>query len=182
MAGTVRFEGKVVVVTGAGGPGTGGAAVRRFASEGAQVVASDIDEQGLENLVKSAEVGHGGRIVPRRCDVTEADDVACPGAVRGFDLGPAGRDDQSCHRRDAPGRVRRRWRPRSAGLSHRTSTSTPGGTGSPGFYIRCSTVAGRPSPTWPTPGVASSTPRRYPGWAVTMAWPPTTRPKPASST
>ena len=76
MAGTVRFEGKVVVVTGAGGPGTGGAAARRFASEGAQVVAGDIDEQGLENLVKSAKVGHGGRILPRRCDVTDADDVA----------------------------------------------------------------------------------------------------------
>jgi meso-butanediol dehydrogenase/(S,S)-butanediol dehydrogenase/diacetyl reductase len=75
MAGSVRFEGKVVIVTGAGGPGTGGAAARRFASEGAQVVASDVDEQGLENLVKSAEVGHGGKIVTRRCDVTEADDV-----------------------------------------------------------------------------------------------------------
>ncbi len=75
MAGSVRFEGKVVVVTGAGGPGTGGAAVRRFVSEGAQVVASDIDEQGLENLLKSAEVAHGGKIILRRCDVTEADDV-----------------------------------------------------------------------------------------------------------
>lgn len=75
MPGSVRFEGKVVVVTGAGGPGTGGAAVRRFASEGAQVVASDIDEQGLENLVKSAEVAHGGKIIPRRCDVTDPEDV-----------------------------------------------------------------------------------------------------------
>ena len=70
-----RFVGKVVVVTGAGGPGTGGAAVRRFASEGAQVVATDIDEQGLENLVKAAAVDHGGKVIPRRCDVTEADDV-----------------------------------------------------------------------------------------------------------
>lgn len=75
MAGSVRFEGKVVIVTGAGGPGTGGAAVRRFASEGAQVVASDIDEQGLDNLVKSAEPDHGGHIVTRRCDVMDNDDV-----------------------------------------------------------------------------------------------------------
>ena len=75
MAGNDRFVGKVVVVTGAGGPGTGGAAVRRFASEGAQVVATDIDEQGLENLVKAAEVTHGGKVLARRCDVTEADDV-----------------------------------------------------------------------------------------------------------
>ena len=75
MAGNDRFVGKVVVVTGAGGPGTGGAAVRRFASEGAQVVATDIDEQGLENLVRAAAVTHGGKVIPRRCDVTEADDV-----------------------------------------------------------------------------------------------------------
>jgi meso-butanediol dehydrogenase/(S,S)-butanediol dehydrogenase/diacetyl reductase len=90
MTGTVRFEGKVVVVTGAGGPGTGGAAVRRFASEGAQVIASDIDEQGLENLVKSAEVSNGGQIIPRHCDVTEASDVE---ALVGFAVSTLGRLD-----------------------------------------------------------------------------------------
>ena len=103
MAGSVRFEGKVVIVTGAGGPGTGGAAARRFASEGAQVVASDVDEQGLENLVKSAEAGHGGQISPAALRRDRGRRRRRPGAVRGFDFGPAGRDDQSCRRRDATG-------------------------------------------------------------------------------
>jgi meso-butanediol dehydrogenase / (S,S)-butanediol dehydrogenase / diacetyl reductase len=70
-----RFVGKVVVITGAGGPGSGGAASRRFASEGATVVASDIDEHGLEQLIADAEVDHGGTIVGRRSDVMDADDV-----------------------------------------------------------------------------------------------------------
>jgi meso-butanediol dehydrogenase / (S,S)-butanediol dehydrogenase / diacetyl reductase len=71
-----RFIGKVVVITGAGGPGTGGAAVRRFASEGAKVVASDIDENGLEQLLNSAKPDHGGEIVTCRTDIVDAADVA----------------------------------------------------------------------------------------------------------
>jgi meso-butanediol dehydrogenase/(S,S)-butanediol dehydrogenase/diacetyl reductase len=70
-----RFIEKVVVITGAGGPGTGGAAARRFASEGAKVVASDIDESGLEQLRNSAKPDHGGEIVTRRTDIVDADDV-----------------------------------------------------------------------------------------------------------
>jgi meso-butanediol dehydrogenase/(S,S)-butanediol dehydrogenase/diacetyl reductase len=75
MPGTVRFVGKVVVITGAGGPGTGAAASRRFLSEGANVVASDIDEDGLAVLAKSAEAPQGGKLVTRRTDVTDSDDV-----------------------------------------------------------------------------------------------------------
>ena len=75
MAGMARFVGKVVVITGAGGPGTGGAASRRFLAEGARVVASDIDEQGLASLANSAETSQGGEIVTRRTDVTDAHDV-----------------------------------------------------------------------------------------------------------
>ena len=75
MAGMARFASKVVVITGAGGPGTGGAASRRFLSEGAKVVASDIDEEGLASLAKSAEAAPGGEIVTRRTDVTDSDDV-----------------------------------------------------------------------------------------------------------
>lgn len=70
-----RFIGKVVVITGAGGPGTGGAAVRRFAAEGAKVVASDIDETGLERLRDSAKPDHGGEIVTRRADIVDPDDM-----------------------------------------------------------------------------------------------------------
>jgi meso-butanediol dehydrogenase / (S,S)-butanediol dehydrogenase / diacetyl reductase len=70
-----RFIEKVVIITGAGGPGTGGAAARRFASEGAKVVASDIDESGLEQLRGSAKPDYGGEIVTRRTDIVDADDV-----------------------------------------------------------------------------------------------------------
>jgi meso-butanediol dehydrogenase/(S,S)-butanediol dehydrogenase/diacetyl reductase len=70
-----RFTEKIVVITGAGGPGTGGAAARRFASEGAKVVASDIDENGLEQLLSTAKPDHGGEIVTHRTDVVDADDV-----------------------------------------------------------------------------------------------------------
>jgi meso-butanediol dehydrogenase/(S,S)-butanediol dehydrogenase/diacetyl reductase len=70
-----RFMEKVVVITGAGGPGTGGAAARRFASEGARVVASDIDENGLEQLLSTAKPDHGGEIVTHRTDIVDVDDV-----------------------------------------------------------------------------------------------------------
>jgi meso-butanediol dehydrogenase/(S,S)-butanediol dehydrogenase/diacetyl reductase len=70
-----RFVGKVVIITGAGGPGAGGAASRRFASEGGIVVASDIDVQGLENLIKGASPAHGGKIVAKRADVLEVEEV-----------------------------------------------------------------------------------------------------------
>jgi meso-butanediol dehydrogenase/(S,S)-butanediol dehydrogenase/diacetyl reductase len=75
MAQAHRFTGKVVVVTGAGGPGTGGAAARRFAAEGAKVVASDIDEGGLAELKDSALPGDSGEIVTVRTDVTDSADV-----------------------------------------------------------------------------------------------------------
>jgi NAD(P)-dependent dehydrogenase (short-subunit alcohol dehydrogenase family) len=45
----MRFRGKVVLVTG-GASGIGAAAARRFASEGAQVVVADIDEDGARLL------------------------------------------------------------------------------------------------------------------------------------
>jgi meso-butanediol dehydrogenase/(S,S)-butanediol dehydrogenase/diacetyl reductase len=70
-----RFIGKVVVITGAGGPGTGGAAARRFASEGAKVVASDVDQGGLDQLLSSAKADHGGEFVTRITDITNIDDV-----------------------------------------------------------------------------------------------------------
>ncbi len=42
----MRLEGKVAIVTGSGGGGTGRALARRFAREGAALVVSDTDDAG----------------------------------------------------------------------------------------------------------------------------------------
>lgn len=61
-----RFEGKVVVVTGAAG-GIGSVTARLFAEEGAQVVAVDLDRTGLEALAGDEVIGT--RITPFIVDV-----------------------------------------------------------------------------------------------------------------
>ena len=68
-----RFEGKVVIVTGAAG-GIGRAAVLRFAAEGAAVVAVDLDDGGLARIVAAVEAA-GGTAHAVRADVTRSDDV-----------------------------------------------------------------------------------------------------------
>jgi NAD(P)-dependent dehydrogenase (short-subunit alcohol dehydrogenase family) len=68
-----RFEGRGVVVTGAA-QGMGRAIAEAFVAEGARVVLSDLNEEGV---VKTAEeVGANGETHAVRCDVTNADDVA----------------------------------------------------------------------------------------------------------
>lgn len=59
------IEGKTVAITGAGG-GIGKAIAQRFAADGATVVASDIDEDGLASL---------DGMITTRCDVSSYDDV-----------------------------------------------------------------------------------------------------------
>ena len=66
----MRFAGKTVVITGAAS-GIGKASVLRFASEGATVIAGDIDEAGGQELADTS----GGKILFQRCDVTNVADI-----------------------------------------------------------------------------------------------------------
>ena len=68
-----RFDGKTIVVTGAGS-GIGAACVRRLLAEGASVVAADVRMEDVEQL--AAEFGDGGRIHAARVDVTDREQVA----------------------------------------------------------------------------------------------------------
>ncbi|HEX6897673.1 MAG TPA: SDR family oxidoreductase [Bryobacteraceae bacterium] len=68
------IRGKTVIVTGAGANGSGRAIARRFASEGANVVASDIDESGGRETVRQIESA-GGRAAFHSADVSVEDQV-----------------------------------------------------------------------------------------------------------
>ncbi|MGY4154243.1 meso-butanediol dehydrogenase/(S,S)-butanediol dehydrogenase/diacetyl reductase [Bradyrhizobium sp. USDA 4461] len=68
---TNRFEGKVVIVTGAAS-GIGAATARRFASEGASIVLVDREEMKLANVTK--ELGFG-RALAHTADVSDPDAV-----------------------------------------------------------------------------------------------------------
>jgi len=64
----MQLEGKVAIVTGSGGGGTGRAVARRFASEGAAVVVTDLKREGGEETVRLIEAA-GGRARFRQSDV-----------------------------------------------------------------------------------------------------------------
>jgi len=68
------LRGKIAIVTGSGGLGSGRAEARRLASEGCQVVVSDIDEAGGEETVRLI-AADGGRAGFFRCDVRSRSDV-----------------------------------------------------------------------------------------------------------
>jgi len=68
----VDLMGKVVIVTGGGGPGCGRAISRRFASDGAVVVAVDVDEEGGRQTV-SAITEAGGKASFVQTDVADED-------------------------------------------------------------------------------------------------------------
>jgi NAD(P)-dependent dehydrogenase (short-subunit alcohol dehydrogenase family) len=70
---TRRFVYRVAAVTGAAS-GLGRATARRLAAEGATVACLDVDESGLEEVVKEI-VADGGSAAPYRCDVSDPDDV-----------------------------------------------------------------------------------------------------------
>ena len=65
-----RLDGKVAIVTGAGG-GIGAAIVERFAAEGAAVVAADVDGERLRGVAERA----GGEVSWQRCDVSDSEQV-----------------------------------------------------------------------------------------------------------
>ena len=69
-----RFEDRTVVVTGAGS-GFGEAMAKRFAAEGASVLAADVNADALQRVVAEI-VAAGGRAVAKRTDVSRSDDVA----------------------------------------------------------------------------------------------------------
>lgn len=67
-----RFEGKTIVVTGAGS-GIGAACVRRLHAEGASVVAADLRVEDVEKL--AAEIADPERILALGVDVAEREQV-----------------------------------------------------------------------------------------------------------
>ena len=68
------LRGKVAIVTGSGGGGSGRAEARRLAAEGCQVIVSDVDEPGCRETVRLI-AAEGGRAELRRCDVGVAAEV-----------------------------------------------------------------------------------------------------------
>ncbi|KVL25960.1 NAD(P)-dependent oxidoreductase [Burkholderia territorii] len=81
----MRLQGKRALVT-AAGQGIGRATALRFASEGADVLATDINEAALAQLAADAERA-GGALATRRLDVTDAADVSSLAAQeRAFDV------------------------------------------------------------------------------------------------
>ncbi|WP_261544095.1 SDR family oxidoreductase [Burkholderia multivorans] len=81
----MRLQGKRALVT-AAGQGIGRATALRFAREGADVLATDIDEAALARLAADADAG-GTRVTTRRLDVTDATAItALAAAEPAFDV------------------------------------------------------------------------------------------------
>jgi meso-butanediol dehydrogenase/(S,S)-butanediol dehydrogenase/diacetyl reductase len=64
-----RFDGKVVLVTGAAS-GIGAATARRFSSEGARLMLGDVNEEGLASLAKELDAS-GSSVDAKTTDVAE---------------------------------------------------------------------------------------------------------------
>jgi NAD(P)-dependent dehydrogenase (short-subunit alcohol dehydrogenase family) len=73
MEARMRFDGRVVVVTG-GARGIGAVTAEAFADERARVAALDLDGAGIDKVV-AAVSGRGGEIVGLKADATSAKDI-----------------------------------------------------------------------------------------------------------
>ena len=80
------LRGKVALVTGSGGEGTGRAAARRFAREGAAVVVHDIHDEGGRETVRLIE-SEGGRAAYCRADVRHENEIDALMAFADFTFG-----------------------------------------------------------------------------------------------
>ena len=73
----MRLDGKVAIVTGAGGAGVGGLGVvyaRALGREGASVVVADIDGEAAVEVAEAIGAT-GAQAIGVRCDVTSGDDI-----------------------------------------------------------------------------------------------------------
>jgi NAD(P)-dependent dehydrogenase (short-subunit alcohol dehydrogenase family) len=85
----MELAGKVAVVTGSGGSGSGRAIARRFAREGAAVAVSDIDEAGGRETVRLIR-GENGRAAFCRADVCSEEQVRALIRFAEQEFGPLG--------------------------------------------------------------------------------------------
>lgn len=81
-----RFQGKTVIVTGGGG-GIGGAACRRFASEGAKVAVFDMNLEAAEKVAAGIREA-GGQAAAFACNITDRVQVDAAVAATEAQLGP----------------------------------------------------------------------------------------------
>src|SRR5262245_35489941 len=68
-----RLDGRVAIVTGAAG-GIGGGAARRFADEGALLVASDLHGPAVEAVAQEIR-DKGGRAIAVQCDIAVPEQI-----------------------------------------------------------------------------------------------------------
>ncbi|WFL76266.1 SDR family NAD(P)-dependent oxidoreductase [Altererythrobacter arenosus] len=95
----MRFSGKTVVITGAGS-GIGEEAARLFATEGATVYASDIDEANGRRVADGSANDTGGSIRFKRCDVCSPAEIK---ALMDHAAGETGGIDVLFNNAGAPG-------------------------------------------------------------------------------